>query len=116
MLAKNFHNNFSFKTPLNRVIPLIEKIKNLYLIWFQYYQILPKTHRHSLGQRIDTLFVEIIEAITTASFLMREEKLPYVRLSIRKVETLKIFLMMLWDTKSIDNKKYIILSENPESG
>jgi len=42
---------------------------------------------------------------------VREEKLPYVRLSIRKVDTLKIFLMMLWETKSIDNKKYIILSE-----
>lgn len=71
---------------------------------------LPKTHRHSLGQRIDILFVEIIEALATASFLVREEKLPYVRLSIRKVDTLKIFLMMLWETKSIDNKKYIILS------
>jgi hypothetical protein len=55
--------------------------------------------------------VEIIEALATASFLIREEKLPYVRLSIRKVDTLKIFLMILWETKSIDNKKYIILSE-----
>jgi len=55
--------------------------------------------------------VEIIEAIATASFLAREEKLPYVRLSIRKVDTLKVFLMMLWETKSLDNKKYIVLSE-----
>lgn len=54
--------------------------------------------------------MEIIEALATASFLVREEKLPYVRLAIRKVDTLKIFLMMLWETKSIDNKKYIILS------
>jgi len=98
-------------TPPQRVVaPLIEKIKSLYLIWFQYYQIIPKTHRHSFGQRIDALFVEIIEALTTASFLAREEKLPYVRLAIRKVDTLKIFLMMLWETKSIDNKKYITLS------
>jgi len=63
-----------------------------------------------LGQKIDTFFVETIEAIATASFLTREEKLPYVRLSIRKVDTLKIFLMILWETKSIDNKKYIALS------
>ncbi len=41
---------------------------------------------------------------------MREEKLPYVRLAIRKVDTLKIFLMILWETKSLDNKKYIALS------
>ena len=56
------------------------------------------------------LFVEIIEALVTASFLAREEKLSYVRLAIRKVDTLKIFLIMLWETKSIDNKKYITLS------
>jgi hypothetical protein len=33
-----------------------------------------------------------------------------VRLSIRKIDTLKILLMILWETKSIDNKKYIVLS------
>ena len=46
------------------------------MLWYGYYQILPKVHRHSLGQRIDTLFIEIIEAIAVASFLAREEKLP----------------------------------------
>ena len=56
------------------------------------------------------MFVEIMEAIATASFLGRREKLPYVRLAIRKLDTLKILLMILWETKSLDNKKYIALS------
>ena len=43
-------------------------------------------------------------------FLHQKEKLPYVRLAIRKIDTLKIFLMILWETKSMDNKKYIALS------
>jgi len=54
--------------------------------------------------------VEAIEAISIASFLSRTEKLPYVKLAIRKVDTLKIMLMVLWETKSLDNKKYIALS------
>ena len=70
----------------------------------------PKTHRHSLGQRIDTLFVEVIEAISAASFLSREEKHPYVRLAIKKLDTLRVLLMILWETKSFDDKKYITLS------
>jgi len=41
---------------------------------------------------------------------LRAEKLPFVRLAIRKIDTLKIFLMILWETKSLDNKKYIALS------
>jgi len=54
--------------------------------------------------------VESIEAIATASFLSRPEKLPYVRRGIQKVDTLKILLMVLWESKSLDNKKYIALS------
>jgi len=71
---------------------------------------LPKLHRHSLGQRIDNLFVEVIETIAYASFLSREEKMFYVRLAIQKTDTLKILLMILWETKSLDNKKYVALS------
>ncbi|MFA6392931.1 MAG: four helix bundle protein [Candidatus Paceibacterota bacterium] len=82
----------------------------MYILWYGYYQIIPKEHRYSLGVRIDTLFIEIMEAISLAGFLPKGEKQLYVRLSIRKVDTLKILLMILWETKSIDNKKYIILS------
>jgi hypothetical protein len=88
----------------------LEKLKGAYILWYGYYQTLPKLHRHSLGQRIDTLFVEIIEAVAMASFLSPKEKCPYVRLSMRKLDTLKILLMVLWETKSIDDKKYITLS------
>ena len=92
-------------------LPVLEKIKQAYLFWYQHYLIIPKTHRYSLGEKIDKFFVEAIEAIVTASFLNQTEKLPYVRLAIRKSDTLKVFLMILWETKSLDNKKYIALSE-----
>ncbi len=45
-----------------------------------------------------------------ASFLSPVEKHPYVRLAIKKLDTLKVLLMVLWETKSFDNKKYITLS------
>ncbi len=80
------------------------------MLWYSYYQALPKQHRYSLGQKIDNLFIEIIEALASAAFISREEKQPYVRLAIRKVDVLKILLMILWETKSLDNKKYIALS------
>ena len=90
---------------------MLQKIKSAYLLWYGYYKTLPKTHRYSLGKRVDNLFAEIIEAVATASFLAKGEKLPYVRLAIRKTDALKIFLMILWETKSLDNKKCICLSQ-----
>lgn len=92
-------------------MPLLQRIKAAYLLWYGYYQTLPKLHRYSLGQRIDEIFVEIIEAISAASFLTRDEKAPYVRLAIRKTDTLKLLLMVLWEAKSIDSQKYWTLSE-----
>lgn len=89
---------------------MVQKIKSAYLIWYGYYQALPKTQRYSLGQKIDTLFIEIIEAVATASFLNPKDKLPYVRRAIQKLDALKILLMVLWETKTFDNKKYAALS------
>ena len=100
----------SYSTPPPAILPVLQKVKSAYLLWHSYHQALPKIQRYSLGQRIDTSFIEIIEAITTASFLNREEKLPYVRRAIQKLDALKILLMVLWETKALDNKKYGALS------
>lgn len=71
-------------------------------------------HRYSLGIKIDSIFVDTIEAIAWASFLPREEKVATVRLATRKVDTLKILLMVLWENKSLENKKFIGLSAELE--
>jgi len=107
-----FHNNnLNPLSPPPRLLPVLEKTKAAYLLWFEYYQNIPKQHKFSLGEKIDKFFVEIIDAIVTANFLAPKEKLPFVRFAIRKLDVLKVFLMMLWKTKSLDNKKYIALSE-----
>ena len=56
------------------------------------------------------MFVEMMEAMALAGFLGRAEKQPYVRIAIRKLDTLKILLMIVWETQSIDDKKYLALS------
>lgn len=88
----------------------MERIKETYLLWHEYHSILPRNHRYSLGVRIDTLCIEIIEAISAAAFLPKSDKPPYLRLAIRKLDTLKLLLQILWETKSIDTKKYIAIS------
>ena len=115
MLENNFGHDTSHQPSAishqpSKILPVLNKVKGAYLTWYRFYQDIPKTHRHSLGQRIDTLFVEVIEAISAASFLSREEKHPYVRLAIKKLDTLRVLLMILWETKSFDDKKYITLS------
>lgn len=93
------------------VLPsVLEKVKGCYVLWHEYHDILPKTQRYSLGNKIDKVFVEVLELVSFASFLTRGEKLPYVKQASRKFDVLKILLMILWETKSLDDKKYIALS------
>lgn len=53
----------------------------------------------------------MIESVARASFCARQEKLPFVQHAIQKLDALKILLMVLWETKSLESKKYIALSE-----
>ena len=57
------------------------------------------------------MFVEVIENLTAASFSKSEEKYNFVNQALRKNDTLKVLMMVLWETKSLDNKKYILLSK-----
>lgn len=82
----------------------------MYIVWHGCHNILPKTQRYSVGNRIDKLFIDLIESVSTAIFLNKETKLQYIQISIRKLDAIKIFLMILWETKSLDSKKYISLS------
>lgn len=71
-----------------------------------------KTSRYTLGIKIDTLFIETTELIFTASRLARDQKLPFLQKASAKLDMLKFFLQISWEIKSLDNKKYIILSEH----
>lgn len=97
--------------PPPELLPVLQKLKQAYLAWFEYYPSIPKIHRHTLASRIDALLIEAVEMTTTAKFTPKTDKLPYVRVAIRKLDTVKLLLMILWETKSLDNKKYIALSQ-----
>ena len=103
-----FHSQKS--TPPLRILPVLEKLKTAYLLWFEYYQILPKAHRYSLGQKTDCLFIDVIEAVAAATFLPPTEKHSWVRLAIRKVDTIKVLLLILWEANSLETPKYAALS------
>jgi len=89
----------------------LERIKSAYVLWHEYHSTLPKINRYTLGNKIDELYIESMEAVSAAAFLGRDEKMPYMRLAARKIDALKLLLLVLWETKSLESKKYVTLSE-----
>lgn len=92
------------------LVPVLQKIRVVYIFWYSIFHVIQKPHRYTLAQKIDTLFIEIIEMLTSASFVKKTDKIIYLRTAIRKLDTLKILLNILWETRSIDTQKYELLS------
>ena len=89
----------------------MQKLVAAYKLWQAYLPHFPKTSRYTLGEKIDSLFVEVVENSVVASYLSRQEKLPSIRQGLLKLDVLKFFLQVAWEIKALDNKRYIALSE-----
>jgi len=105
--------NFSSITPRQN-LSIIIRIVSLYKLWHEFIPHFPKYSRYTLGAKIDSLIMEIAELIFTASRLNKNLKIPYIQKAVSKLDLLKFFLQISWEIKSLDNKKYIILSEHLE--
>jgi hypothetical protein len=97
--------------PNRATLPILRRLITVYKMWHEIMPDLAKTSRYTLGEKIDILFLEVVELIYTASFLPKEEKLPHLQKAIAKTDLLKFFFQIGWEIKALDVKKYITFSE-----
>src|SRR3989344_7128693 len=105
-----FHKNEQL-IPLEP-LPIVQRLVLAYKLWQEFLLHFPKISRHTLGHKIDTLFIEIIDLILRAHYLPQKEKTPCLREASTKLDILKFFLQIAWEVKVLDNKKFIRLSEH----
>jgi len=92
-------------------LPIIQRLVSVYKLWLEFQNNIPKKLRHTLGEKIDSCFLNTIELLLIATYLGKEQKSPYLQKAGNKLDILKFFLQIAWEIKAIDNKKYILLSE-----
>lgn len=92
-------------------MPIIQKFISVYKLWDEFKNHFPKKSRYAIGAKIDSFFLDTIELLFIASYLSREQKLPILQKAGGKLDLLKFFLQIAWEIKMLDDKKYIILSE-----
>jgi len=113
MLQNSFHkdNNIHLNLTDNFNLTLLQRLICAYKLWHEFLQHFPKNSKYTLGSKIDSLFLETIEQIIRASYSDKMEKLAFLKAASTKLDLLKFFLQLAWEIKSLDNKKYILLSE-----
>ena len=83
----------------------------IYKLWHEILPNFSRDSRHTLGAKIDALFLEVIENTVKAGYSDKVEKEIFLKRASVKLDLLKFFLQVAWEIKSLDNKKYINLSE-----
>ncbi len=63
-----------------------------------------------MGEKINTIFTDLIELVLTASYVSKEHKLVIVQKASLKLDILKFFLQLTWNLKALDNKKFADIS------
>jgi hypothetical protein len=109
-----FHNQntYSSNPPPNQFnLTLVQKLVLVYKLWHEIIPHFPKDSKYTLGSKIDSLFLETIEYIVKAEYSDKLEKLISLKRASVKLDLVKFFLQIAWEIKSLDNKKYISLSE-----
>ena len=72
----------------------------------------PKTKRYTLGQKLDSLSLEIFELIFKISLYPKEQKIEILINISSKIDLLKILLRLAHDNKSLSTKSYLSLQES----
>jgi len=108
----NFHNkkNYSY-TPSQFSLSIVQRLILVYKLWHDFLPDFPKDSKYTLGSKIDSSFLEVVEGIISASNSDKAEKQIFLRIASTKLDLLKFFLQISWEIKCLENKKYILLSE-----
>lgn len=67
--------------------------------------------RYTLGAKIDNCFLELLEKTLIAQFSKKENKFIVLNELSNKLDNLKFFLTLLWETKGMNTNTYTQLSQ-----
>lgn len=92
-------------------IPIFRKSYDLYKLFYGFRGKIPKQDKYTLWQKSENLIIEIIEAIISASFKQKFDKVAILEMASLKLNILRVLIRLMKDIQSIDNKKYSLLEE-----
>lgn len=93
-------------------IPIFKKTYDLYKEFYQLRLSVPKQDRYTLWQKCESLLIEVLEGILSASQQSKADKLPTLEKTSIKLNFLRMCVRLMKDIKAIDDKRYIVIEAN----
>lgn len=93
---------------------MISKEKEAYQYWLALHRNFPKTERFGIGNKIEQSFLAVLELTFTAAYLPPDQKIILLTKTITRLDVLKFFVQLAWESKLIPTAKYAELSQKLE--
>ena len=100
----------TIKTPPRQFPAVILKEKEAYQFWLAIARNLPRVERLGLGQKIESTFLGVLEFTFSSVYLPPESKVITLGRTISKLDVLKFFCQLTWESRLIPTDKYTELS------
>lgn len=98
-------------------IPIFKKSYDLYKIFHEYHQLIPKKDRFTTYERAENVLLDVMTGIFRASAQSKKDKVVILNEVSAQLNLLRVFIRLMKDVKALDNKKYtVIQSEVDEIG
>jgi hypothetical protein len=104
-------------TPPRGLPQVILKMKETYNFWLTLYRDFPKVERFGIGNKVEQNFLDTLELTFCLSYLSPEHKIPLLNKAITKLDIVKFFTQLAWESKLLSTDKYSdLLSRLEEIG
>src|SRR3989344_125619 len=103
--------DISFKPPPQQSASLVQRLCELFSLFHTCFKVFPKSDRF-LGQKVETVILEILELLLSASYSDRQTKHILLKKASEKVDLLKYLIRIAFEIKALNLKMYINLEEN----
>jgi hypothetical protein len=86
------------------------KQKEAYQSWLILHRNFPRVERFGIGQKIENVFLDVLEFSFACTYLPLQQKILLLNRTISKLDTLKFFIQLAWESKLIPSQKQAELS------
>lgn len=92
--------------------PILQRVKEGYLLWLGIVQHIPKGSRYTIGVRIEERWLDLLELTYATYFSEKLGKEEKITKCILVLDTLKFLISVGWEGKLVSHKHYEDLAVN----
>ena len=107
-------NFFLEVTPPQKLLPVIERAKVAYKIWLVAHRKMARSERFGIGDRIDKLWLNLLDALRKTAYASIDQKLPPLEEAIRAVDAVRFFIQIAWESGLMAQSHFISLGKDVE--